>query len=38
MNQLMFLKKALVEEEQYEEAAKIDKLIENEVNKLKKED
>lgn len=38
INQLMFLKKALVEEEQYEEAAKIDKRIENEVNKFKKED
>lgn len=38
MNQLQFLKKALIEEERYEEAGMIDKLIENEYNKLKKED
>lgn len=38
MNQLQFLKKALIEEERYEEAAMIDKLIENEYDKLKKKD
>lgn len=37
MNQLQFLKKALIEEKRYEEAAKINKLIEYEFNKLKTE-
>lgn len=35
MNQLQWLKSKLIEEERYEEAAKINKCIEDEYNKLK---
>lgn len=35
MNQLQWLKTKLIEEERYEEAAKINKCIEDEYNKLK---
>ena len=34
MNQLQWLKSKLIEEERYEEAAKINKCIEDEYNKL----
>ena len=35
MNQLQWLKSKLIEEERYEEAAKVNKCIEDEYNKLK---
>lgn len=35
MNQLQWIKSKLIEEERYEEAAKINKCIEDEYNKLK---
>ena len=38
MNQLQILKRELIEKERYEEADKINKIIEYELNKLKKED
>ena len=35
MNQIQWLKSKLIEEERYEEAAKVNKCIEDEYNKLK---